>query len=462
MILFPALFSLLLLVANIYTFVKKKYLYLFVPCMMFLPEFYGISLTDSLPVITVTRIMFVIFYIYAFINRKREISLKAFSFKNISKEYCLLIGYFFLRIVSNLYYVTSYSHAVKTIFAIVFEQILLVLAFYLLKPSKDELLTLGKTVIYTSTVFFILGIIESFTCTRIFDYLYTVNRNMMNFYYIRLGLLRATTSMGLSNVYGNFCLLMVPLILYFFHTTRQKRYPVILFLDFIAIIHSGCRSDIMFYIFILVIYFGFIGRQKSYLIAYGKVFMGIIVATALWVAVFSLADDHYRYYYEGTAKSVLNELGADYDLNANAPDDVDGYGTNCGYGTASRTEQISGLKLALSENLLFGLGAGCQDRGTYQYMHKGKLISPHTIDMGFVEVLACEGIIGFIGFIFLFIFMIRMIIKNYTNGNPVDHLMALLFLSYQLCMLSTVNLYTYLTLYIVLIMERDIIIKENN
>ena len=81
--------------------------------------------------------------------------------------------------------------------------------------------------------------------------------------------------------------------------------------------------------------------------------------------------------------------------------------------------------------------------------------------MGFIEVLACEGVIGFIAFACLFIFMIRMIIKNYTKGNPADHLLALLFLSYQLCMLSTVNLYTYLTLYIVLILERNIIIKEN-
>ena len=45
---FFALFTLALIIANVYCFKSKIYLYLFVPCMLFLPGYYGIELSGPL------------------------------------------------------------------------------------------------------------------------------------------------------------------------------------------------------------------------------------------------------------------------------------------------------------------------------------------------------------------------------------------------------------------------------
>ena len=76
--------------------------------MLFLPEYYGFEFNESFPILTITRIMFIIFYIYSFINRKIALSLNAINPKETLKKYSFLLGYFFFRILSNLYYLTSY------------------------------------------------------------------------------------------------------------------------------------------------------------------------------------------------------------------------------------------------------------------------------------------------------------------------------------------------------------------
>ena len=111
-LIFLSTFTLALHIANIYCFIKKKYLYLFIPCMLFLPDYYGGEISDSLPLLTASRTMFVIFFIYAWINRRRNLSFKNFRLKELPREYLFLAAYFVLRIVSNLYYVTTYGQAI--------------------------------------------------------------------------------------------------------------------------------------------------------------------------------------------------------------------------------------------------------------------------------------------------------------------------------------------------------------
>ena len=177
-LIFLCVFTTALFAANIYFFKKKKYLYLFIPCMLFLPDYYGFELSSSLPLITASRMMFVVFYIYALINRRRDIRLKGFRIKDMPKEYYFLFAYFILRILSNLYYVGTYTEAVKSIFFIVFEQFMLLFAVYLLAPKREEIITLVKIIVYTAATLFVLGILESITGFNPFEALYTVKRDL--------------------------------------------------------------------------------------------------------------------------------------------------------------------------------------------------------------------------------------------------------------------------------------------
>lgn len=430
--------------------------------MLFLPEYYGIELSQNLPIITVTRIMYVIFYIYAFLNRRRDIKIKS-----IIKfpEFLVLAGYFLLRIVSNLYYVFSNSQSIKTIFAIVFEQLLLIIAMWMLAPTKDEIDKLIEILIWACAIMFILGIAESFTGLKFVAPLYTVQRPMLNAFHVRLGLLRSTVTMALPNYYGNMCVLMLPLILYKYKCTCQKKYLFVIVLDIFALIHSGCRSDILFVLIVFCIYFVF-------LLCFGnndwkKTFQNILLllcVVGIVITILSLTSPLYRYYYSGTGKSLLNEFGFNYDLNEGAPEGVEGYGGNDGFetgygGSASRTMQFSGIIYALRRNPLFGLGSGANVRGDIRYYHDGGWHPSLTYDVGYVQTFCDEGILGFCGFVMLFIYVL-LTIKRVLPLSLRKYLIQS-YIAYALCMLSTSNMYSFLFLFLIIhICSQEMIDQE--
>ena len=416
--------------------------------MLFLPEFYGIEFSQSFPLITAKRIMCIIFYIYALLNRKRGINAKSFNIKTISHEYWLLFGYFFFRIISNLYYAKNYSTSITTIFSLIFEQLLILIAIYALTPSYKVFISIVKAIVFTATILFIVGIYESFTFSRPFANLFTVSRSLYYDYYVRLGLLRSTTTFTMSNFYGNMCLLVTPLIFFLHQVTGQRKYLLIILLDILAIIHSGCRSDMLFFIFIALLYILSSLKNNGQFnnIVKNASIIGIILVA--WTSLLSIISVNYRYFYLGTLKSLLNVIGFNFDLNANAPNGTGGYGTN-ELGVGSRTFQFSGIKYALSQNPLFGLGTGCQIRGDIQYFYLGKWRAIRTIDMGIVEILCSEGIIGLIGYAFLFSFIILVliqIIKQKTILKDELVMIILMVLSYLLSTLSTSNMMPFLIL----------------
>ena len=446
-------FSLALLIANIYTFKKKKYLYLFIPCMLFLPGYYGIELSESLPIISGTRIMFVVFYVYAIINRKRGLHLREIDLKRIPKEYLFLVGYFLFRTVTNLYYVTTYSSALKTIFVIVFEQLFLLIAFYLLKPSKSEIVTMIKSVVAVAVVLFVIGIFESISGFRIFDYLHIVSRTMNNLSLVRLGLLRATTTMLMPGFYGNMCVMVMPLIFYLYEETKSFIYILASALAVLATVHSGSRSDIFFMVAVVVVYLLFVLKSSKRRITFCK--NAIIVTGILLIFIIGAAavSDNLRYFYVGSGKAVLNELGFDFDLNEGAPEGTGGYGNNRN-GTISRTRQFTGMYYVAGINPIFGLGSGAQARGDVQYYwhfsdgaDAWRAIKVY--DMGIVEIFCDEGLIGLLGICFLFIYLI---IKSKNNNFYM-----LLIFDYLLTTLNTANMIPFLMLFVILISRNDII-----
>ncbi len=446
---FLILFSSTLLIANIYCFFKKKYLYLFIPCMLFLPEYYGIELSNSLPILTVSRIMYIVFYFYAFIHHKRRINVKKALTSPIPKHYLILVFYFILRILSNLYYITSSMQAAKTILSIVFEQLLLLIALYCLFPSRGEIDTTIKCIVWSAAILFIIGIIESTTYLRPFDSLYTVSRVMLNEHYVRMGLLRSVTTMGMPGRFSNVCLLILPLSLYLFNVTGKYRYIGIIFLDILAGIHSGARAYFFFIALIFLFYTVLAIRSQKTLICHARGISIILAALIITVVVSSAFNPYLKYYYTGYAKSLLNEVGFDFDLDADAPDGVMGYGQNAKTeeetgGITSRLVQLSGIEYSLMKNPLFGLGNDAISKHKIQYFRLGKWRDFNSVDLGLVEIIMFEGILGLLGYFCLFIFILLCI--NFKHSTAKDYLLILLTFSYLLTTLSTSNMQNYLIL----------------
>lgn len=292
---------------------------------------------------------------------------------------------------------------------------------------------------------FLSGIFESITSVRIFDALYTVSRAMLNDHYIRLGLLRATATMGLPGFYGNMCMLILPLILYLYECEKSKKYLLNIGLCLLAIIHSGSRSNILFSAFVIAVYFIFVLKDKDRRLLFFKNCLVIIIALSVFICLASAISPNLRYFYVGSGKSVLNEFGFEFDIAKDAPAGVKGYGRNPN-GTVSRTRQFTGMYYAFGINPLFGLGSGAALRGDVQYYWHindvtDKWIAVKSYDLGIVETFCDEGILGLAGILSLLFFMC---LKSKHNK-----FYQLSLLSYLLAMLGTSNMFSFLMMYII-------------
>lgn len=448
---FLIIFSLGLLVANIICFARKKYLYLFIPCMLFLPGYYGIDFGDAFPILTVARMMFIVFYIYAFVNRRRDFVLTGLQIKSIPKEYVLLGGYFVFRIISNLRYLGTYSAATKAIFIIIFEQLLFLIAFYMLAPTKDEIDKLLIILVRVATVFFVIGIFESVTFVRPFDALYTVSREVINEHYVRLGLLRATTTFGMPGLYANMCVLVLPIIIYVYNMYHKKRYLASIWLCILALIHTGSRADYFYLPIIFGVYVLFLLKEKGKLILFIRNTAIIVVTLFLFIGTNCAGNPYFRYFYIGTGKSILNEVGFDFDLNEGAPEGIDGYGANdkaagsIQGGTGSRKVQLTSIGYTLQKAPLFGFGAGALERKELKCYFAGEWRPYPAIDVGIVEAVTYEGILGLIGVTLAIVSMFLL-----ARGNKARLMLGI---AYLLTTLNTVNMYAFLFLFIVLFMN---------
>lgn len=456
---FALIFSIILIVLACISIKSGKFLDMFLLMLLFLPDYYGIDFSDGLPILTATRIAFVTFYIYFFIKYKYDAP-KIRSFRDIRTETWFLIGYFILRIFSNLQYVTMYNQSVKTIFSILFEQLLLCIVAYNIRLTKGEYLRIIRNIVYVAAVIFVLGIWESFTSYRIASLLYTVSRPMLNLYDVRLGFLRSTVMFGMPGFYGNFCVIILPMILFMYEYTRQKRYLIIIFLDIYATIHSGCRSSLFFCGIIVLLAFIMIKKDVNRRIIFVKNGCCILLVLICITSLLSIVSPYARYYYVGTGKSMLNEIGFEFNVNEGAPEGVNGYGINKDSGTTSRIIQLTGIEYVMTVNPVFGLGSGAQNRGDVYYRLKdGKWHSIKTYDVGYVEMFMDEGIVGIVAFISLCIFcVVKMVRIRKCNKSFECLITKSLFLcqvAYLICLLSTANQYNILFLLIFILIVSD-------
>lgn len=434
--------TILIIITTLHSYKNKKYINVFIPGLLFLPDYYGIDINDKLPIISVSRIMYLIFFSYVLINKRKPISFSLKGLKKASKEFYFLVAFFIIRIISNLYYVPQHSESIKAIAYIVFEVILLIYGLYLLSPTKEELIDVAKSVVYVSGFIFFVGIFESLTGIRPLDSLYTVNREVFNDHYIRLGLLRATTTLCIPNYLGNICLVMFPLICYLHRLTKHKRYVLIGILDLLALIHVGSRSTIIFYIGILVLYIVFTIIENKDVKSTIRAIIIAGVITFAWIFLACAFDENAEYYYTGTGKSLLNIVGFDFDLSSNAPKNSGGYGLNETTATYSRVYQFSGAKNAIEKNPLFGLGAGCVERGEFITTWQEHTGANKSVDSALVEIIIYEGLLGLFAYVLLYVFFIMSCIKRRIEPihNHEDRVLFLILLSYTITLTVTTTM----------------------
>lgn len=373
----------------LYAAMKKNQpwpIYLFVALFPVLPEYFAIEISEALPLITAHRIIVLILIVYYFNFYEKN------SFMHVLKKVKLklaIILYFLFQFMANSVHIFETSYAIKEIFSICFEQLIVVIILVSVIKNLNVLYKAINIIVCISGIICILGIFESITGNNIVYLLKTVDRDMLQASFSRLGVERAEVSFGHSVYFGLYCAVIIPFSMYFYENTKKVKYIIIVLLNITALLFSGSRgASLAASTMIIVMIFN---KKSHELYKYLK-YIPIIILLLFALYIF---QNNFFEYFEQLIKSMLNTLGFNFNIT--------GFGDNI-EGTESRIMQLSGITWLIMQNsIVFGLGAGAQVRGLVYYLFDSGWRMSKTYDVGYIGIIMDSGIVGFAGFIILFI-----------------------------------------------------------
>ncbi|MBV7271528.1 O-antigen ligase family protein [Clostridium sp. PL3] len=400
-------------------------LYLFFALYAVLPEYFAVEFSSSLPLLTASRIIILILCVYYFTKDHRKSTIKILKQERLYMYFAI---YFIFRIIANGLYMFSIVDAVKELFIIIFEQLVVLLVVVSCLSSEKVFLKCLKIFIYSSAVIFVIGILQSITGINVAYYFKTVSRTMLETSVQRLGFTRAEATFGHPVYFGQFCALVSPLIMYMYESSKQKKYLLIFLLDIVALLFSNSRGSIISFVVLMAIMF--IDKKKSS----RRKYYGAIAFIGISIILVSLINPFIFDIFTSIFKSILNVFGFNYKL-AN-------YGENA-QGLNSRAIQLSGILYLFKTNtFLFGLGANPHIRGIAYFMNpSGKWYATNTLDVGYLEYILSEGIVGSIGVLSLFIGLLVESIRssNKKDAKNANNAFKYCFIMYFLLLFSAVG-----------------------
>ncbi len=379
---------------------KKWYLYLLFAFYAILPSAFAIEISESLPLLTGTRMLILLLLIFWIYNRHAN------SVTVIPKEMIFyLVANVAISIV-NLHY--GYGEF-NRIFILVLEEFLIVILIKDLIANKEEFYRCIDFMIAGSIVLVIIGVLQTVFHYDIASVLNIVESSAESILTDRMGMLRAyATSNAIS--YGCYCAFMIPIILYMYERTKKERYLFALFANLLALICTMSRSSLLALAIVLLLML--LIRKKELI----KPFIKYIPLALIAVIVVAYKMPSLVNSVVEVSKSILNVLGADFQLSEQ-------FGLNADNASYSRMVQWSSLEYMIGDGTwLFGYGYNAYVRGMLHYFYKqfGHWTVATTLDVGFVRILGETGVVG-LGIYFIFLVSIfSFVIRNIKSNKTLD------------------------------------------
>ncbi len=365
-----------------------------------LPNYFAIEINDTLPLLTISRLLIIILFIYVVTKYKIDWRLKSIP---------VAIGVYFILVifVNVIHFPDAFTDSVKRIFSIICEELLLIVLISYVIDTKEKVDTAIKWMLYALAIIVVFGALESFTGINVFLYLDSVQREMLQSEYIRLGFQRAAGPFGHSVYYGEYCVSMLPFSFYMLNKTKQPRYYTIIILNVLGVILSMARGAILvlcFGLLLLLILHGIKFSKRSFFVLLGVVVVGAII-------VFAISP--IRELFFGLVKSTFESLFG----SASS----DNFGDNAS-GFMSRFAQFSGVVwLAQNGSLLIGFGANCHMRNLVYYFQQGEWQNVRSFDVNYLADIIQYGIIGALGYLILYVYVLLFVFRRsrgyMTNTN---------------------------------------------
>lgn len=282
----PTALILVVLFSLIYFKCRENSYRFFIFLIPFLPEYFSISISDSLPLITVSRIIYLMFLIDELII-KNKLSLFFITIKKDRFSKYILIYY--IGVTIPILYNFTFSGAFYLI-SLLMETIFF---YYIIKmniKSKKNLDNVIDILMIASLILGVLGILEYLSSFNIFSILNITNRAdvLVDVEYIRMGSRRIVSAFGHPLGYGLYLTIMIPLVFYQINRFKNNkikklRYTFLLMLLCVNILLTGSRSTLLVLVIELLVIF-------TYLKTINKIIIGsmiLIVSLAIVVMSFS-------------------------------------------------------------------------------------------------------------------------------------------------------------------------------
>lgn len=403
------------------TKIKKFLICLFFGLYIILPSYFGIELSSSLPLITGSRILILILFVYLLFTKSGKLIL---VFKNIRKNTILIYLFLALLILFNIVNLTKTNESFKEIFSIIIEQLLLFVLILNLIDSKESLHYSLKILVVSSVIVSLFAVIESLFDFNVFYLFNTVNREMLMASFNRMGLRRAEAGFGHAVYYGTYCVVMIPICLYFFEQNFTKKWGYLFaaLMNFIGCVFSNSRGSLVAFFIMLLIYILFVPRilKKNY-----RFILPLIFFTGF---IIFLLNDSINEFISNQIKSLTNIFSSNKQV-------IENYGENEA-GIDSRLDQFSGMYWTLLHYPFTGFGPKAQTRGEINYFVNNQWVITSTFDNGLVAIFCTYGILGFISYIIIYIYLLM---KSFTRKNSNFNLKRMFFfciLTYLICLFS--------------------------
>ena len=359
---------------------RRCFLMYFVALYPILPDYFGVELGAGLPLLKASRILLILLFIAVVAYEKK---VEIFPKQKIinSQMYVGIFIYFLCRIIANGYYVVSFSEAINAEFSVIIEQFLLMVLLLQMIKNENEIIQMIDVMVKVSGIIAIISFINIAIGQNLFNYLKTIDRNVMMSSIERIGMIRADATFGHPVYYSVYTILMLPLALYLYQNKKETKYLILMLINIVALLLTGTRGTIAVLFFFIIVAFIKMERKEK------EKFAIILFVLILFVVIISLIDFGITKYFSSIIQSVFSAFGL-------SDATIDNFGGNYSTGLDSRWVQLSAFSWLFQNNPIFGLGAGCQNRGTLYYYVNSHWRKTDTIDNGYVGYVAQEGLLG--------------------------------------------------------------------
>ena len=414
----------------------------------------------SIPLITFSRGLLVLLGLRLVIRRRNDLfNLRNFHIKDLNfgltSNKFLRLGlllYFLLLLVADMVLLPAdTAEALKAIFVVVAEQYVLVWLLTLILDTREKLLSALKVLVITSAVTALLCVLGCILDVNFFHFLNTVEREMLMTTYYRLGVLRAEAGFGHPVFYGAFCVIMVPINMYFVENSTGRKqklfYSGCLTMTLVGLVLSNSRGSLLAFccLVLLAAVLSIVQKRFKYFLRtylpIGFSALGVLLVIALLLPagiayllgiVDSLLDTVFP------NNRLLDEAIQNTVSGSDAP--VPEYGENAA-GTRSRLVQLTGILWTLARKPIFGFGSNAHMRGLIRFrFSNGEWWPTKTFDIAIVSIICQYGIVGFVGFVSLYGSLLKTMLSKKHRKDPLMGFLALSFVTYLLCLLSISSL----------------------